>query len=275
MICRKFLKDNSFLRLTLYATCDLVESNYLFYAASIAYYTIMSVIPLFIFLFFLGMVILHVNFQDLIPKELLNSPLKPFFLRIEELINNSGLISGTAALFMLWFSRGIFLSLEKSFCEILEVESPSNFFYRNLAIIFAIFFLWVLFFVFYITKYTIALLLPQIPLLSFLSSLLVLILLFTILVSTYYFMLPVRIPFGFIIKISLFVFTILLLFEKAFVWFILNVSKVNILYGSFAALIVSLLWIYYSATVILLGVGIVKGKLIVERERKNESCKKP
>jgi len=217
------------------------------------------------------MVILHVNFQDLIPTELLNSPLKPIFLRIEELINNSGLISGTAAFFMLWFSRGIFLSLEKSFCEILEVASPANFFYRNLAIIFAIFFLWVLLFIFYIAKYIIVLLLPQIPALSLLSSLLVLILLFTILVSAYYFMLPVNVPFRFILKISVFVFSILLIFEKAFVWFILNVSKVNILYGSFAALIISLLWIYYSATVILLGVGIVKGKIIAKGEIENES----
>ncbi|RUM42366.1 MAG: YihY/virulence factor BrkB family protein [Desulfurobacterium sp.] len=266
MVCRKFLKKDSFFRLTLYATCDLFESNYPFYAASIAYYTIMSVIPLFIFLFFLGMTILHVNFRDLIPAELLSSPLKPIFLRIEELIGNSGIISGTAALFMLWFSRGIFLSLEESFCEILKVESPSNFLYKNLAIILAIFFLWILLFIFYITKYAIAILLPQLPVLSFLSSLLVPILLFTILVSTYYFMLPVSVPFSFIVKISSFVFTVLLIFEKVFVWFILNVSKVNILYGSFAALIVSLLWIYYSATVILLGVGIVKGKLIAERE---------
>ncbi|GAB6075508.1 hypothetical protein JCM12825_03860 [Desulfurobacterium crinifex] len=58
------------------------------------------------------------------------------------------------------------------------------------------------------------------------------------------------------------------IFEKVFVWFILNVSKVSILYGSFAAVIIFLIWIYYSATVVLVGVGIVKAKLTFEEEIK-------
>jgi membrane protein len=60
----------------------------------------------------------------------------------------------------------------------------------------------------------------------------------------------------------------LTIFEKVFVWFILNVSKVSILYGSFAAVIIFLIWIYYSATVVLVGVGIVKAKLTFEEEIK-------
>jgi membrane protein len=60
----------------------------------------------------------------------------------------------------------------------------------------------------------------------------------------------------------------LTIFEKVFVWFIFNISKVSILYGSFAAVIIFLIWIYYSATVVLVGVGIVKAKLTFEEEIK-------
>ena len=275
MICKRLLKGSSFLRYLAYSVCDSFESDYQFFAASIAYYTLMSIIPLFIFLFFLGMVIFHVDFKSLIPPEFLNSPLKPIFKQIETVINNSGLISGTAAIIMLWFSRGVFLSLERSFCEILKVENPAGFIYRHIVIILFIFLLWILMFVFYGAKYALALLLPQFPELSFLSSLVVPLLLFVILVSVYYFLLPVAVELGFILKVSSFVFLLLALFERAFVWFILNVSKVSILYGSFAALIVFLLWIYYSATVVLLGVGVVKAKLISEGEIENEDSEKP
>ncbi len=270
MICKRFLKKDSFWRYLSYALCDLFERDYQFFAASIAYYTLMSIIPLFIFLFFLGMTVFHVNFESLIPKEFLNSPLKPIFLQIEKVISNSGLVSGTAALIMLWFSRGVFLSLERSFCEILEKENPAGFIYRHTVIVLFIFLLWVLMFVFYSAHYLLGLLLPQ---LSFLSSLLVPLLLFAILLSIYYFLLPVNLDFPFILKVSIFVFILLALFERGFVWFILNVSKVNILYGSFAALIVFLLWIYYSATVILLGVGIIKGKLLFSGELEDDGGK--
>ena len=67
-------------------------------------------------------------------------------------------------------------------------------------------------------------------------------------------------------SINLLIFSVLTVFERFFVWFIFNVSKVSLLYSSFAAVIIFLLWIYYSATVILLGAGIVKGKLIAEGE---------
>jgi membrane protein len=119
-------------------------------------------------------------------------------------------------------------------------------------------------FVFYVVKYAIAFLLPQLPFLGFLSGVLVPVLLFVVLLSTYYFLLPVAVRFGFIVKVSAIVFLLLVIFERVFVWFILNVSKVSILYGSFAALVIFLLWIYYSATVVLLGVGMVKGKLKLE-----------
>ncbi|MEO2066264.1 MAG: YhjD/YihY/BrkB family envelope integrity protein [Desulfurobacteriaceae bacterium] len=271
MICRRFLKRKSFINYFLFAVCDTFESDYQFFAASIAYYTLMSIIPLFIFLFFLGMVVFHVDFKNLIPKELFESPLKPIFLQIEKVLDKSGVISGTAALVMLWFSRGIFLSLERSFSEILKVENPAGFIYRHTVIILSIFLLWILMFLLYIAKYVLALLLPQFPELSFLSSLLVLLLLFITLVFVYYFLLPVSIEFPFILKISGVIFFILILVEKAFIWFVLNVSKVSILYGSFAALIIFLMWIYYSATVVLLGAGIVKGKLIAEGEIGNEN----
>ncbi|RKQ61637.1 membrane protein [Thermovibrio guaymasensis] len=271
MICRRFLKRKSFINYFFFAVCDTFESDYQFFAASIAYYTLMSIIPLFIFLFFLGMVVFHVDFKNLIPKELFESPLKPIFLQIEKVLDKSGVISGTAALVMLWFSRGIFLSLERSFSEILKVENPAGFIYRHTVIILSIFLLWILMFLLYIAKYVLALLLPQFPELSFLSSLLVLLLLFITLVFVYYFLLPVSIEFPFILKISGVIFFILILVEKAFIWFVLNVSKVSILYGSFAALIIFLMWIYYSATVVLLGAGIVKGKLIAEGEIGNEN----
>jgi len=266
MICRRFLKGGRFINYLLFAVCDTFESDYQFFAASIAYYTLMSIIPLFIFLFFLGMVIFHVDFKSLIPPEFLESPLRPIFFQIEKVINNSGLISGTAALVMLWFSRGVFLSLERSFSEILKTENPAGFIYRHIVIVLFIFLLWVMMFVFYAAQYILALLLPQFPELSFLSSLLVPLLLFLVLVSIYYFLLPVSVELPFILKVAAVVFLLLTLFERIFIWFILNVSKVSILYGSFAALIIFLLWIYYSATVILLGVGIIKGKLIYEGE---------
>jgi len=273
MICRRFLKKDSILSYLFYSICDAVESDYQFFAASIAYYTLMSVIPLFIFLFFLAMVIFNVDFKSFIPKELLQTPIKPIFFQIEKVINNSGLISGTAALIMLWFSRGIFLSLERSFSEILKRENPAGFIYKHVLIVFFIFLLWVLMFVFYAAQYLLALLLPQFPELSFLSSTLAPLLLFAILTSIYYFLLPVSVELGFLLKVSAVVFLILSLFERIFVWFILNVSKISILYGSFAALVIFLLWIYYSATVVLIGVGMVKGKLLLE-ELSGESGKK-
>jgi membrane protein len=254
MICRKFLRKNSFISYLIFAICDLFESDYMFYAASIAYYTLISIIPLFIFLFFLGMVIFHTNFQEFIPKEFLNSPLKPIINQINQVINSSGIISGTAALVMLWFSRGIFLSIERSFCEILRVDNPAGFIYRHLVIVLVILLLWALMFIFYVAHYLLAFLLPQFPVLSFLSSLVAPLLLFIILLSIYYFLLPISLPISFMVRISLIVFFLLALFERFFVWFIVNVSKVSILYSSFAAVIIFLLWIYYSATVILLGV---------------------
>jgi membrane protein len=272
MICRKFLRKNSFISYLIFAVCDLFESDYMFYAASIAYYTLISIIPLFIFLFFLGMVIFHTNFQEFIPKEFLNSPLKPIINQINQVINRSGIISGTAALVMLWFSRGIFLSIERSFCEILRVDNPAGFIYRHLVIVLVILLLWALMFIFYVAHYLLAFLLPQFPVLSFLSSLVAPLLLFIILLSIYYFLLPISLPISFMVRISLIVFFLLALFERFFVWFIVNVSKVSILYSSFAAVIIFLLWIYYSATVILLGVGIVKGKIIAEGEV-NENSK--
>ncbi|RUM91183.1 MAG: YihY/virulence factor BrkB family protein [Thermovibrio sp.] len=272
MICRKFLRKDSFISYLIFAVCDLFESDYMFYAASIAYYTLMSIIPLFIFLFFLGMVIFHTNFQEFMPKEFLNSPLKPIINQINQVINSSGIISGTAALVMLWFSRGIFLSIERSFCEILRVDNPAGFIYRHLVIVLVILLLWALMFIFYVAHYLLAFLLPQFPALSFLSSLVAPLLLFIILLSIYYFLLPISLPILFMVRISLIVFFLLALFERFFVWFIVNVSKVSILYSSFAAVIIFLLWIYYSATVILLGVGIVKGKVIAEGEV-NENSK--
>jgi membrane protein len=264
MFCRKLLKKNSFVSYVAFAVCDLFESDYMFYAASIAYFTLMSIIPLFIFLFFLGMVIFHVNFQTVLPKELYSSPLKPIIDRLNQIVNNSGLISGTAAAVMLWFSRGVFLSIERAFCEILKKESSSSFIYRHIIVIFVIFLLWALLLVSYVAHYALTILLPQFPELSFLSSLPAPVLLFTILVLLYYFLLPVELPLNPILKVSLLVFFVLAVFERVFVWFVLNVSKVSVLYGSFAALIVFLIWIYYSATVILFGAGILKGKLISE-----------
>ncbi len=264
MVCKKFLSKSSVIRFFLYSICDAFESDYQFFAASIAYYTLMSVVPLFIFLFFFGMVIFQINFKDIIPVEILNSPLKPIFVQIEQILNDSGVVSGTATLIMLWFSRGVFLSLERSFCEILGTENRGGFFYRHVVILLAIFFLWILMFVFYVAKYTVVLLLPKFPLFSFLSSVLVPALVFSLLVGIYYFLLPVNVGFRFVVKVSAVVFLLLTAFEKFFVWFVLNVSKVSILYGSFAAIVIFLLWIYYSATVVLLGVGMVKAKLIME-----------
>ncbi|ADU97273.1 YihY/virulence factor BrkB family protein [Thermovibrio ammonificans] len=266
MICRKLLKKPSFTRFVAFALCDTFERDYQFFAASVAYYTLMSIVPLFIFLFFLGMEVFHVDFKQFIPQQFLNSPLRPIFEQIEDVVSNSGIISGTAAAVMLWFSRGIFLSLEKSFSEILGRENPAGFLYRHIVIILVIFLLWILMFFFYVAQYLLAILLPQVPELSFLSSLLVPVLLFLVLFGVYYFLLPVKVPMGFVFKVSTFVFLLLALFERFFVWFIVHVSKVSILYGSFAAVIIFLLWIYYSATVILIGVGIFKAKLIVEGE---------
>jgi len=271
MICKRFLRKDSFISYLAFSLCDLFESDYMFYAASIAYYTLMSIIPLFIFLFFLGMEIFHVNFQDFIPKELVNSPLKPIIRQLNEVINNSGIISGTAALVMLWFSRGIFLSIERSFCEILKVENPSGFIYRHIVIILVIFLLWALMFVFYVAHYLLAYLLPQFPELSFLSSLIAPLLLLTILFSVYYFLLPVNISASVVLRISVVVFILLTLFERFFIWFIFNVSKVSILYSSFAAVIIFLIWIYYSATVILFGAGVVKGILLTRGENGENS----
>jgi len=267
MICKRILKEDSFFRYLLFSICDLFESDYQFFAASIAYYTLMSVIPLFIFLFFLGMMVFHVDFKSFIPPELINSPLKPIFLQIEDVINDSGIISGTAVLVMLWFSRGIFLSIEKSFCEILDKTNPAGFFYKHIITILVIFFLWLLMFVFYVTKYLIAILMPKLPVLPLFTSIAVPVLVFVFLFSIYYFLLPVRVPCRFILKVTLTVFILLSIFEKFFIWFIFNLSKVSILYGSFAAIVVFLLWIYYSATVLLLGVGIIKARLLVEESR--------
>ncbi|SMP14375.1 membrane protein [Desulfurobacterium pacificum] len=264
MICKRLLKKGSFSRYLLFSVCDLFESDYQFFAASIAYYTLMSVIPLFIFLFFLGMMVFHVDFKSFIPPEIINSPLKPIFLQIEDVINDSGIISGTAALIMLWFSRGIFLSIEKSFCEILDKTNPAGFFYKHIVTILVIFFLWILMLVFYVVKYLIAVLMPKLPILSLFTSIAVPILVFVFIFSIYYFLLPVKVSGRFVMKVTLIVFILLAVFEKVFIWFIFNLSKVSILYGSFAAIVVFLLWIYYSATVLLLGVGIIKAKMLAE-----------
>ncbi len=264
MICERLLRKNSFFHYLLFSVCDLFESDYQFFAASIAYYTLMSVIPLFIFLFFLGMMVFHVDFKSFIPPEIVNSPLKPIFLQIEKVINNSGIISGTAALVMLWFSRGIFLSIERSFSEILDRTNPAGFFYKHVIAVFSIFFLWVLMFVFYMFRYLITVLMPKLPVFSLFTSVAVPILVFVLIFSIYYFLLPVKVSASFLLRVSLTVFFLFVVFEKMFVWFILNVSKVSILYGSFAALVVFLLWIYYSATVLLLGAGIIKAKMLAE-----------
>jgi len=248
----------------LFSLCDLFESDYQFFAASIAYYTLMSIIPLFVFLVFLGMALFHINFEAFIPVEIVNSPLKPIFLQIKEVVNNSGIISGTAAVVMLWFSRGIFLSIERSFSEILGMENPAGFFYRHFTIILVIFLIWLLMIAFYLVKYLVALLLPKLPFVVFFTSFMLPILGFMFLFSIYYFLLPIKLSAKFIFKMTFLVFLLLVLFERAFVWFIFNLSKVSILYGSFAAVVVFLLWIYYSATVLLLGVGIVKAKLLSE-----------
>jgi membrane protein len=247
--------------------CDAVESGYPFFAASIAYYTLMSIVPLLIFLFFTGMLLLNVNLRDLVPPEVLSSPLKPIFLRIEELVANSGFVSGTAIVAMLWFSKGIFVSLERSFCGILKVSSPSGLLHRHVLAVVVVFSLWLLMLVFYIAKFAVGLILKSFPVISFLSSLLVPLLLFSVLFSIYYFLLPLRLPPSFTLKVSVVVFLMLSAFEKLFVWFVLNVSKVSLLYGSFTAIVVFLLWIYYSAVVVLVGVGIVKGHILSEGRR--------
>ena len=252
------------MRLSLFSFCEAISKDYMFYAASIAYYTLMSIIPLFVFIVFLALITFHVNVESLIPKEILESPIKPLFEQVRRLMATSGFVSSTAALVMLWFSRGIFLSIERAFCEILGKENPAGFFYRNLAVILSIFILWILMIVFYIIKYLVIMLFPSTPLIPFISSVSILLILFSILFNVYFFLLPVKFPVKIVLKVSVFVLLMLIVFEKVFVWFIVNISKVNIIYGSFAALIIFLLWIYYSATMVLIGAGILKGRMILE-----------
>ncbi len=245
----------------------------MFYAASVAYYTLMSIIPLFVFVIFLALVTLQVNVEVLIPKEILESPLKPLFEQVKRLIETSGFVSSTAILVMLWFSRGIFLSIERAFCEILEKENPAGFFYRNFAVILSIFILWVLVILFYVMKYLILLFFPMTPIIPLISSVSITLMLFSILFNIYFFLLPVKFPVKIVLKVSTFVLLMLMVFERIFVWFIVNVSKVNVIYGSFAALIIFLLWIYYSATMVLIGAGILKGRMVLERKDESDKVK--
>jgi len=273
MICRRILKKPSFIRLCLFSFCEAVEKDFMFYAASVAYYTLMSIIPLFVFIISLALITFHVNIESLIPREILESPLKPFFDQVKRLVETSGFVSSTAVLVMLWFSRGIFLSVERAFCEILGRENPAGFFYKNFAVILSIFILWVLMILFYIMKYLILLLLPSTPVVPFISSVSIILMLFSILFNVYFFLLPVKFPIKIVLKVSAFVLFMLMIFERVFVWFIVNVSKVNIIYGSFAALVIFLLWIYYSATMVLIGAGILKGKMILEGEDEADKVK--
>ncbi len=224
----------------------------------------MSIIPLFILLFLLTTAILQLKVGSLIPKELLNSPIKPFLNQVERLISNPGLLTGTSAIVMIWFSRGMFTSIEKSFSAILDKKNPAGFLYRNIVAILTIFLLWFLMFFIYTLKHFIVLLFPNLISVSVISSVAIAALLFFILIGIYYFMLPVNIPLLFIVKASSIIFLILIVFERAFVWFIVNMSKVSLVYGTFAAVVVFLLWIYYSAVVILLGAGIAKGKILIK-----------
>ena len=273
MICRRILKKPSFIRLCLFSFCEAVEKDFMFYAASVAYYTLMSIIPLFVFIISLALITFHVNIESLIPREILESPLKPFFDQVKRLVETSGFVSSTAVLVMLWFSRGIFLSVERAFCEILGRENPAGFFYRNFAVILSIFILWVLMILFYIMKYLILLLLPSTPVVPFISSVSIILMLFSILFNVYFFLLPVKFPIKIVLKVSAFVLFMLMIFERVFVWFFVNVSNVIILYGSFAALVIFLLWIYYSATMVLIGAGILKGKMILEGEDEADKVK--
>jgi membrane protein len=273
MICRRILKKPSFIRLCLFSFCEAVEKDFMFYAASVAYYTLMSIIPLFVFIISLALITFHVNIESLIPREILESPLKPFFDQVKRLVETSGFVSSTAVLVMLWFSRGIFLSVERAFCEILGRENPAGFFYKNFAVILSIFILWVLMILFYIMKYLILLLFPSTPIVPFISSVSIILMLFSILFNVYFFLLPVKFPVKIVLKVSAFVLFMLMIFERVFVWFIVNVSKVNIIYGSFAALVIFLLWIYYSATMVLIGAGILKGKMILEGEDEADKVK--
>jgi len=275
MICKKLLAKKRFINYVLYAVCDAFESDYMFCAAAIAYFTLVSIIPLLITMFFIEILIFNVDILSLLPKELVNSPLKPFFERIQHVILTTGIVSGTAIPIMLWFARGVFLAVERSFAFILGKCNPAGYIGRNILVILFIFVLWVLMFGFYSLKLFFAVVFPSNFLAMLISSVGLLVVMFLILFCLYYFLLPVKFHWKMVFKVSIFVFVMLILFERGFLYFIENISKIDILFGSFAAVIVFLLWIYYSAIMVLIGAGILKAKMIAEGDygETNESSK--
>ncbi len=273
MICKKLLKKKRFINFILFAVCDAFESDYMFCAAAIAYFTLVSIIPLFITFFFIEIIVFNVNVLSLVPKELLNSPLKPLFERIQHIITTTGILSGTAIPIMLWFARGVFLAVERSFTYILGKCNPAGYIGRNLLVILFIFVLWILMFAFYTLKLFFAVVFPLNFMANFLSSIGALSVMFLILFCLYYFLLPVKFHWKIVLKVSVFIFTMLTIFERLFLYFIENISKIDLLFGSFAAVIIFLLWIYYSAIMVLIGAGILKAKMIAEDEyEENQNC---
>ncbi len=264
MRCVKILKKGSFLRLVFFAVCDAFETDYMFCAASVAYFTLVSIIPLIITFFFVEMSLFKINVLSLLPREMLNSPVKPLFERIQKIIQETGLLSGTALPVMLWFARGVFLSVERSFSIILGKHMEASYLKRNLVVITVIFILWVVFFGLYTLKIFVSYLAPGHALLWLLSEISVYVILYAILFCLYRFLLPMRFPLKMVMKTATVVFFVLVGFEKAFAWFVVHISRINILFGSFAAVIIFLMWIYYSVIVILMGVGILKGRMLLE-----------
>jgi membrane protein len=260
-----------YLKITLRSIVDFFKDSGIMLAASISYFTMMSMVPfcLFIVTIFGYLLGYYYGFYQFLANKLMGffpTITSEITKELQKLITFKGLGTFSIILYGV-LSYQLFSSIENAFNVIFKVKKSRHFFWSIILTVLVMTLIIAIILISFITTSSIHLLKtlqPMFPQLKiglitgFFIQYLVpfLIMLFT--VTVVYILLPkskVKLSHAFVG--ALFTTVFFEIAKHVFTWYVGTIVKFGTIYGPLTAFVVFLLWVYYSSCIFLIGAEIV------------------
>lgn len=249
------------------SVASFVKNNDFGAAASLAYYGLFALIPLFLLAIYLLSHYIFSSQRAFIELELLSRQLFPnasslIMQEVNSLFMHGDIWGATSIIALLWVITPLVIAVRNEFTRILRISGKQALIASKLRDAVAVLFLLSLFLFLVITQLyysqVIKALLKKLPVLFSVSNFLAPLCLTTLVLSVFYFVFsPVRLRFAHVIPGSLMASLFLILMRPAFSSLVTFNPKFGFAFGSLKTIFIVLLWVYCSFSVILFGAELI------------------
>jgi len=271
------------IKLICISTYNFFKHHLVLRASALTYFSLMAIVPFFALIFAIAK---KIGYQENVEKELLErfNEQKEIISKVVEFAKNlivearGGLIAFVGIVFLFWSLIKLFSNLESSLNEVWQIKKPRNF-KRSLSNYLALMFV--------IPIFVVAIVALKIYIMTFLSNdyiaedliifswssipYLLILVLFTF-VYVFIPKIKVKIKYAFISAIiSSALYQII---QSIYVNFQVGITKLNAIYGSFAALPLFLIWLQISWLIFLFGAELCSAFQNVKRIKLSDLQKK-